>query len=366
MSKPTPTALFTPTTYADQLNQKHTATLEEFAPFGINEVEVFPSAYKHYRMRAEFKVWHEGDQTFYAMHHPGVKNSSYIITEFPQASTAIQKRMWQLLEAINQSQPLKHKLFQAEFLTSTTDECVISLIYHKPLNDDWRHAAQTLTTQLNTSIIGRSRKQKIIIGKDWVKERLTVNDKTLQYQQVENSFTQPNAEVCQHMLNWAKAKTANKTGDLLELYCGNGNFSIALADNFEKILATEISKPSIRSAQFNCNLNSTNNIEFVRMSSEELTQALNKVRPFRRLKDVNLDSYNFTTLLVDPPRAGLDQDTCMLASQFHTIVYISCNPDTLKRDIHHLHSTHKLTEMALFDQFPYTDHRECGAILQLL
>ena len=105
------------------------------------------------------------------------------------------------------------------------------------------------------------------------------------------------------------------------------------------------------------------NIEFVRLSSEEMTQALNKEREFRRLKDVDLDSYNFSTVLVDPPRAGLDSDTIGLISNIQNIIYISCNPETLARDLVELSKTHNIKESAIFDQFPHTHHIESGVFL---
>lgn len=100
-------------------------------------------------------------------------------------------------------------------------------------------------------IIGRANKQKIALDCDYVEEILPVHGKNYVYRQVENSFTQPNAEMNIKMLEWARNCTKNSEGDLLELYCGNGNFSIALAENFRKVLATEISKSSVQSAQYN-------------------------------------------------------------------------------------------------------------------
>lgn len=165
------------------------------------------------------------------------------------------------------------------------------------------------------------------------------------------------------MLQWAVDATANLGGDLVELYCGNGNFTLPLSKNFDKVLATEVSKTSVKAAEYNIEKNGCKNITIARMSSEEFTEALNGVREFRRLKDIELDSYNFSTVFVDPPRAGLDEDTEALISRFDNIIYISCNPDTLANNLANLCKTHKVERFALFDQFPYTDHRECGVIL---
>ena len=102
------------------------------------------------------------------------------------------------------------------------------------------------------------------------------------------------------------------------------------------------------------------------MSSEEFVEAKNKVREFQRLKDagITLDSYQFSTIFVDPPRAGLDDTTRKLASEFDQIIYISCNPETLKRDLETLALTHTIQRFAFFDQFAYSEHIECGVILK--
>jgi len=101
----------------------------------------------------------------------------------------------------------------------------------------------------------------------------------------------------------------------------------------------------------------------VRLSAEELTQALNEVRPFRRLAHIDLKRYDFGSIFVDPPRAGMDPDTCELTRRFERILYISCNPETLAQNIAQLADTHRIERCALFDQFPYTHHMESGVLL---
>jgi len=71
------------------------------------------------------------------------------------------------------------------------------------------------------------------------------------------------------------------------------------------------------------------------------------------------------TILVDPPRAGLDSETVQLLQRFDSIVYISCNPTTLAANLKGtIADSHEIVRFALFDQFPGTDHIECGAYLQ--
>jgi len=129
-------------------------------------------------------------------------------------------------------------------------------------------------------------------------------------------------------------------------------------------LATEISKTSVKSAQVNIAKNGTKNVDILRLSSEEFVQALDKVRDFRRLKDIDLESYEFSSIFVDPPRAGLDSATESMVKRFETIIYISCNPETLCLNLLSLCQTHEVQAIAAFDQFPYTHHLETGVILK--
>ena len=111
-------------------------------------------------------------------------------------------------------------------------------------------------------------------------------------------------------------------------------------------------------------MNQVENVTLIRLASEEVTEALTGVREFRRLQGINLSEYNFGTVFVDPPRAGLDPATLELVRGYQRILYISCNPQTLADNLAALSSTHQVTRCALFDQFPYTHHMESGVLLE--
>jgi len=355
-----------PDNYVEQLSTKQHAMTELFSCFDVPKAQAYPSASLNYRLRAEFRVWHQGDDIYYIMFN-SVTKEKFRVDDFPVASLLINRAMKDLLTLIRDNKELRYKLFQVDFLSTLSGELLISMLYHKPLEPTWEKSARALKATLSSiapvDIIGRAKKQKIILDKDYVMESLEVGDKTFIYQQVENSFTQPNGGVNQQMLFWAQQATTDARGDLIELYCGNGNFSIALAQNFDRVLGTEISKTSVRSAQVNIKENNIDNIDIVRMSSEEFSQAMNGERQFRRLEGFDLTTYNYDTVLVDPPRAGLDTDSVELVSRFNKIIYISCNPNTLKDNLIQLSRTHVIQQFALFDQFPYTDHIEVGMIL---
>jgi tRNA (uracil-5-)-methyltransferase len=99
------------------------------------------------------------------------------------------------------------------------------------------------------------------------------------------------------------------------------------------------------------------------MSVEEFVQALDGVREFRRMKEIDLETYNINTVFVDPPRSGMDEASCEFSSRYDNVLYISCNPETLVNDLEILCNTHTIEDMALFDQFPYTHHVEMGVKL---
>lgn len=355
-----------PNNYDIQLDAKKRLFNENFVDFNLPELEIFPSPKLHYRMRSEFRVWHDGDDLYYIMFDKETKEKIRV-DQFPPASELINALMPQLINRIKASKKLRFKLFQIDFLSTLSGQILVSLLYHKQLDEQWLEELKKLKKELSNkfdiNFMGRAKKQKHILDKDYVIESLQVDGKTLFYQQVENSFTQPNAKVSIKMLEWAIDCTRNSQGDLLELYCGNGNFSIALAKNFNKVLATEIAKPSVHSAQYNIAKNNIDNLTIIRMSAEEFTQAINKERVFHRLEGIDLNDYQCNTIFVDPPRAGLDDATIQMVKTYDNILYISCNPETLKNNMQQFNATHKVERFALFDQFPYTHHTEAGVYL---
>ena len=352
--------------YRQQVDRKHDRVCALLAPYWSGRFDLYDSPESHYRARAEFRIWHEAGRCDYAMGKMG-KNGSVVIEECPKVILPIEERMGPLIEAVNASEELSRKLFAVEFLAATTGECLVTMLYHRPLEEPWIDEARQLQRHLNASIIGRSRKQKEVLDQAFVTEVLEIDTKKYYYRHYEGGFTQPNPFVNAKMIAWAKECAAETGGgDLLEAYCGLGNFTIPLAEYFEKVLATEISKSSIKAAKENCSLNDIDTIEFVRLSSEEMTRALRKERAFNRLSHVDLDDYNFSTVLVDPPRAGLDEATTELIAGIEHILYISCNPETLARDLHTLSRTHRIVRAAIFDQFPHTEHVECGVFLERL
>jgi tRNA (uracil-5-)-methyltransferase len=368
--------------YDEQLAEKVVRMGEMFAEFGnsgaggvLPEMEVFESEPVNYRMRAEFRVWHDGDDLYYIMFDQATRERVRV-DEFPAASAGINALMPVLMEKLRDGGVLRQKVFQVDFLSTLSGEMLVSLLYHRQLDEEWEMAVRELKAELlecgfDVDFIGRARKQKFVVGREHVVERLMVHGDEYVYMQVENSFTQPNGRVAEKMLEWAVDATRGCEGDLLELYCGNGNFSLALAQNFRKVLATELAKPSVESAQWNIAANvelgrkGASEVKIARLSAEDFTRAMRGEREFKRLQqqEIVLEDYDFRTVFVDPPRAGMDADSVAMVQEYERIVYISCDPETLCENLRTLCETHEIVKLAMFDQFPYTHHIEAGVVL---
>jgi tRNA (uracil-5-)-methyltransferase len=352
--------------YEEQLTYKIKREKERFEDITSIDFEIIQSEEEHFRNRAEFRFWKNYDEKEKPTLSYGMTSFEKNILEVDNCSIVsnqISQLMPKLIDEISKDEILNYKIFSVEFLNSTTNDMLVTLIYHKKLDTSWENKAKELQDRLNIKIIGRSRKQKIVLSEDFIKEELSINNNIFRFEYKEGGFTQPNTNVNIKMIEWVLNNIEAKD-DLCELYCGGGNFTIPLSTKFKKVLATEISKTSINSATNNCTLNDISNINFIRMSSEEFVEALNSVREFRRLKDVNLKDYSFSTIFVDPPRSGLDETTRELVKNFDQVIYISCNPETLHRDLKELLKTHQILNFALFDQFSYSKHIESGVILK--
>ena len=193
---------------------------------------------------------------------------------------------------------------------------------------------------------------------------LVVNDKVLskkssiitsignkKYYLSNKSFFQINKETTKDLydevLNIIKDIKPNK---VLDLYCGTGSIGIYIADHVKEIIGVEYCKEAFEDACKNKELNNLKNISFINSKVE------NEISKF---KD------NFDLIIVDPPRSGLDKKTKnylkLLDSKI--IIYVSCDPVTLMRDIKDLYNSYELKSIELFNMFPRTYHVECVCLL---
>ena len=365
----------------------------------------FSSPDSGFRARADFRFSHLYGMLSFATNSLG-KNERVKIESCPILLDCIQRLMHEFLYALNALSPLhilRDKLYGASFLANT-NEILLTLIYHKKLGDSWVKAAKDLQSSLQekTFIIGRSRGQKIVLEKDYLldnfssyleskfqtkpttssyistpfnldslKENLAeFHSKQCTLYKKESLFSQPNPYINAQMIAFLLTQIPRifpvcKQYDLLELYCGSGNFTLPLSQIFRKVFATEVVKDSISLLKYSIKLHKITNIHIGRLNAKECISALKNERIFKRLQDIDLQDFCFKAVLVDPPRMGIgSKDMLTFLSQFPYIIYVSCNPQTLESDMAFLSRTHKITTFALFDQFPYTPHKECIAILR--
>lgn len=165
-----------------------------------------------------------------------------------------------------------------------------------------------------------------------------------------NSFFQTNRD--QAFVLYEKAKeylSLNSKDIILDLYCGIGTISIYVANDVKRVYGVEVAEESIKDARTNARLNKISNIEFITGKAEETL-------PFLIDRGVEANK-----IIVDPPRKGCDKKVldAIINISPETIVYVSCNPTTLARDLKILvENGYKVKEVQPVDMFPHTAHVE--------
>lgn len=163
-----------------------------------------------------------------------------------------------------------------------------------------------------------------------------------------NSFFQINNNTCKKLYDKIKEETKDSK-NILDLYCGTGSIGIYISEN-KNVLGIEINESAIENANTNKVINNLENIDFICGDSGK--------------KSTNL-SFNPDTIIVDPPRSGLDSTTIknLVSMNPNKIIYVSCDPMTLVRDLNELSNYYNINEITPFDMFPQTKHVESLCIL---
>ncbi len=168
------------------------------------------------------------------------------------------------------------------------------------------------------------------------------------------SFYQVNPIQTEILYNTAmNFENKNEKSIALDLYCGIGTIGIFASKYFKKVYGIEIVEEAIKNAKENAQINNIKNIEFYAGDVEKLLPEIlekEKIKP--------------NTIFVDPPRKGLDNNTTRVLNELEAeqIIYISCNPATLARDLKILSDKYEIKEVQPVDMFPYTRaHRKCSS-----
>lgn len=177
---------------------------------------------------------------------------------------------------------------------------------------------------------------KLLYGSAYIIEELG----NIKYSIYPNAFFQVNTDNMKIMYDKVK-EYAGSGNKLLDLYCGTGTIGIYLKENFEEVTGIEVNKEAILNANINKNLNNLRNINFI-------------------CGDASIAKNNdYDVIVVDPPRSGLSKKVIdfLNKSNAKTIVYVSCNPKTLKRDLDLL-AKYSMTKLECINMFNKTKHCE--------
>ena len=163
------------------------------------------------------------------------------------------------------------------------------------------------------------------------------------------SFFQVNSYICGLLFKELESNL-DTTNNVLDLYSGVGTLSIVASKKAKKVIAIEVNKNSYKNALINLELNGVDNVDFMCGKVEDLIDKIN-VKP-----DV---------IITDPPRSGMDKKTINIIKEYlpNKIIYISCEPMTLARDIKLLSENYTLNKVKCFDMFPNTYHVETVVLL---
>ena len=186
--------------YDESLNHKVQTLRNALKPFItqsaiLEDMSYFASGDGGFRARVEFRIFHQECQEstdkkklFYAMHTR--EKRLLPINDCSMVTANIADKMPLLIDHLQNDELLSHKLFAIEFLSASYSggELIVTLIYHKRLDEDWLARARALADEMSIFIIGRSRKQKLLTHQEFITERLAINDKPFYFRYYEGEL----------------------------------------------------------------------------------------------------------------------------------------------------------------------------------
>ena len=331
---------------------KFSISSEALSKYYLDPINVNVSPAKGYRSRCEF-----GYQNKYYIMHASNGDKIYL-DKFDVARPCISSLMPKILEIINSDELIYKKLFQINFRANSSDKVMVTLVYHKKLSEELEIMVSKISNKLGIQLIARAKNEFYSSGNGFLEDIIEGTDITLY--QTDQSFYQPNHFMMPRMVKKV-IEMLDQPNDLLELYCGSGTFTLPLSKYFTKVFATENNRQSIKCLDKAIKDNKINNINYSRLSDDEVTELL-EGRIFRRMNGLDINSFNFSHILVDPPRSGLTQNVLNILNKFDKVIYVSCNLETYVRDIKLL-NTFSINDIEIFDQFPNTNHIEIVSLL---
>ena len=235
---------------------------------------------------------------------------------------------------------------------------------------DFKIVTSTLNINTSNNNVLFGNKNVVLYGLGFIED--SIGD--IKYHISPESFYQVNMEMTKDIYDWVvKFAEFGANENILDLYCGIGTISLYISKYVKNVLGIEIVERAIENAIQNAKLNNIENVHFIcgdlsKISIENTTNLEKKTIKISDKILMNKDE-TYDTIIVDPPRKGLDDKTIDFIKNINPkkIVYVSCDPATLARDLDilcHNMSLYKLEKIANVDMFPHTMHIETIAKLK--
>lgn len=303
---------------------------------------------------------------FFAEHSHKIINAENCLTQKP-AFTPVVKYLFELFnrggftvyDETTGEGYLRHVCLRTSREGRVSVCVVINGQVNKQLKDVAKEAEKSQNSVVSFFANINTKKTNVIFGESTItlfeKESLTEKICGKTFKISPRSFFQINTETAEIMFEKAAEYLDLKGGEvLLDLYCGTGTVGICVSPEEVKLIGCEIIPEAVEDARENAKLNGINDFTFVCGDASEGVAAC-------------IEKYGVPdAITVDPPRKGLSTETinAILESKTKKLVYISCNPDTLARDVKILTgSGYTLNRITLFDMFPRTSHVECLVLM---
>ena len=189
-------------------------------------------------------------------------------------------------------------------------------------------------------------KSYVLYGEGYIKDELC----GLTFRISPKSFYQINPTQTERLYQTAREYASLKGEEtVIDAYCGTGTIGLTMAQNARKVIGVEVNKEAVLDAKENARINKIENVEFINEDAGKYMQKL-------AIKGQSVD-----VVVTDPPRAGCSKQfiDSLISMSPKRIVYISCNPETLARDLNILvRNKYKITKIQPVDMFPHTNHTE--------
>jgi len=214
-------------------------------------------------------------------------------------------------------------------------------------NPSIKTIVQNINNKHTSMILGV--KNKVIFGKGYIVDELC----GLKFRISASSFYQVNKTQTKVLYETAIDAARLKSNEtLLDAYCGTGTIGLVCASKVKSLIGVELNRQAIKDAVNNMKINNINNAIFVSDDAGRYMETLAK------------NKCHIDTVIMDPPRTGSDYKflSSLVRLKPSKVVYVSCNPSTLKDDLRYLTKYYKVDLIRPVDMFPYTNHVEtvCG------